>query len=130
MKKFTFSILFSLFLFIVNAQTDSGHFYTSFDKTKIYYEVKGNGYPVILIHGFMNTADNMKRNAVYQQLLDAGYKVIVLDMRGNGRSDKPHNDQAYANDAEAKDIMGLATALDLKHYNVLGYSRGSIITAH
>jgi len=117
------------FLFTANAQTDSGHFYTSFDSTKIYYEVKGDGYPVILVHGFMNTADNMKRNAVYQQLLDAGYKVIVLDMRGNGRSDKPHNDEAYANDAEAKDIMGLATTLHLKHYNILGYSRGSIITA-
>src|SRR4051794_32716542 len=117
------------FLFTANAQTDSGHFYTSFDSTKIYYEVKGDGYPVILIHGFMNTADNMKRNAVYQQLLNAGYKVVVPDMRGNGRSDKPHSDEAYADDAEAKDIMGLATELNLNNYNVLGYSRGSIIAA-
>jgi pimeloyl-ACP methyl ester carboxylesterase len=111
------------------AQADSGHYYNSFDNTKIYYEVKGSGYPVILIHGFMNTADNMKRNAVYQELLNAGYKVIVLDLRGNGRSDKPHNDEAYANDAEANDIMGLATSLHIKNYDVLGYSRGSIITA-
>jgi len=133
MKKKFLSLLFLFstlyFSFKADAQTDTGDFYTSFDNTKIYYEAKGNGYPVILVHGFMNTADNMKRNAVYQQLLDAGYKVIVLDMRGNGRSDKPHNDEAYANDAEAKDIMGLATALHLINYNILGYSRGSIITA-
>jgi len=126
---FTLALLAITLSFLANAQTDSAHFYTSFDDTKIYYEVKGNGYPVILIHGFMNTANNMKKNAVYQQLLDAGYKVIVPDMRGNGYSDKPHNDEAYANDAEAKDIMGLATLLHLKNYNVLGYSRGSIITA-
>lgn len=126
---FALSFVAAFFACTVVAQTDSGDFYTSFDSTKIYYEVKGNGYPVILVHGFMNTADNMKRNAVYQELLDEGYKVIVPDMRGNGRSDKPHNDEAYANDAEAKDIMGLATSLHLKHYNVLGYSRGSIITA-
>jgi len=133
MKKLfvSFFLLLSTAFFssLANAQTDSGNFYTSFDGTRIYYEVKGNGYPVILVHGFMNTAENMKRNEVCQQLLNTGYKVIVLDMRGNGRSDKPHNDEAYANDAEAKDIMALATLLHIDHYNILGYSRGSIITA-
>src|SRR6185503_18507559 len=113
MKKLfaSFFLLLSTAFFpsLANAQTDSGNFYTSFDGTRIYYEVKGNGYPVILVHGFMNTAENMKRNEVCQQLLNTGYKVIVLDMRGNGRSDKPHNDEAYANDAEAKDIIALAT---------------------
>ncbi len=52
-----------------------------------------------------------------------------MDLRGNGKSDKPNADEAYADDAEAKDIMGLAKLLVLKHYNVIGYSRGSIITA-
>jgi len=127
----SFFLLLSTAFFpsVAIAQTDNGNFYSSFDGTRIYYEVKGNGYPVILVHGFMNTADNMKRNEVYQQLLNTGYKVIVLDMRGNGRSDKPHNDEAYANDAEAKDIVALATLLHIDHYNILGYSRGSIITA-
>src|ERR1051326_610868 len=112
MKNFFITALFviNLLAFNAKAQKDSGQFYTSFDKTKIYYEVKGNGYPVILLHGFMNTGENMKKNAVYAELLHEGYKVITLDMRGNGRSDKPHNDEAYANDAEAKDIMGLAKA--------------------
>lgn len=132
MKKglhFIFLCIVLLLVYSAKAQTDSGRYYTSFDNTKIYYEVKGNGYPVILIHGFMNSGVNMKQNAVYEELLNAGYKVITLDMRGNGRSDKPHSDEAYMNDAEAKDIMGLATMLHIKHYNVLGYSRGSIITA-
>lgn len=110
-------------------QTSAGRYYTSFDGTQIYYEVQGSGFPVILVHGFMNTSDNMKKNAVYQKLLNAGYQVITLDLRGNGKSDKPHNDEAYADDAEAKDITGLATSLHLDHYNILGYSRGSIITA-
>jgi pimeloyl-ACP methyl ester carboxylesterase len=131
MKKFLFFTVLSLICFLknINAQNDSIHFYTSFDNTKIYYEVKGNGFPVILLHGFMNTSQNMKHNAVYAELLDAGYTVITPDLRGNGNSDKPHNDEAYANDAEAKDIMGLISSLHLKHYDVLGYSRGSIITA-
>jgi pimeloyl-ACP methyl ester carboxylesterase len=119
----------NLLFCLARAQTDSGHFFTSFDSTKIYYEVIGNGFPVILVHGFIVNGDSWKKTAVYKDLIDAGYKVITLDMRGNGKSDKPHTDKAYANDAEAKDIMGLASMLRLNNYNVIGYSRGSIITA-
>ena len=108
------------------ANTD-GNFYTSFDNTKIYYEVKGDGYPVILIHGFSGTSQGWKSGLLYNDLLTAGYKVIILDQRGNGKSDKPHTDAGYNNDAEAKDIMGLVTFLNLKNYDAVGYSRGSII---
>ena len=112
----------------VFAQTATdGAYYTSFDSTKIYYEVKGSGYPVILIHGFSGTSQGWKSGVLYADLLTAGYKVIILDQRGNGKSDKPHTDAGYNNDAEAKDIMGLATHLNLKNYDAVGYSRGSII---
>jgi pimeloyl-ACP methyl ester carboxylesterase len=84
---------------------------------------------VILIHGFSGTGQGWKNCAVYNDLLTGGYKVILIDQRGNGRSDKPHTDAAYSNDAEAKDIMGLATYLKLKNYDAVGYSRGSIITS-
>jgi len=50
-------------------------------------------------------------------------------MRGNGKSDKPPTVAGYQQDAEAKDIMGLASALGFKNYQVAGYSRGAIITA-
>jgi pimeloyl-ACP methyl ester carboxylesterase len=70
-----------------------------------------------------------KHGTLYPALLQAGYKVINLDLRGNGKSDKPHTDAEYANDAEAKDIMALAGSLGLKKYAVVGYSSGSIITS-
>ncbi|MDQ6902027.1 MAG: alpha/beta hydrolase [Bacteroidota bacterium] len=107
---------------------DTGYFY-SFDGTKIYYEVRGKGEPVLLVHGFIVNSTSWKRAAIYNDLLNSGYKVIVLDMRGNGKSDKPHDSLAYDNDAEAKDIIGLLSFLKIKQYNVVGYSRGSIITA-
>src|SRR4051812_34077901 len=98
------------------AQHDSlpqnGHYFTAKDGTHIYYEVQGMGTPVILVHGFMNTGNNWKRTVLYDTLLKTGFKVITLDLRGNGRSDKPHADAAYANDAEAKDIMELAGLLN------------------
>jgi len=112
------------------AQTAAdGAYYTSFDSTKIYYEVKGKGYPVILVHGFSGTSQGWKSGLLYNDLITAGYKVIILDQRGNGKSDKPHTDAGYNNDAEAKDIMGLATHLNLKNYDAVGYSRGSIIVS-
>jgi pimeloyl-ACP methyl ester carboxylesterase len=122
---FCIVLLFSTRLFSKTAA--EGGFYTSFDNVKIYYEVGGEGYPVILIHGFSGTSQGWKSGLLYNDLLKAGYKVIILDQRGNGKSDKPHTDDGYNKDAEAKDIMGLATYLTLKNYDAVGYSRGSII---
>lgn len=108
--------------------TDSGYFNAS-DGTPIYYEVRGTGKPVLLVHGFIVNSNSWKHTALYQSLLNGGYKVILLDMRGNGKSGKPHNPEAYENDAEANDIMQLMALLKIKKYDVVGYSRGSIITA-
>ncbi|QEC70300.1 alpha/beta hydrolase [Panacibacter ginsenosidivorans] len=129
--------MLSLFMLKANAQTDSlalkfptdSGYLSSFDGTKIYYEVSGEGKPVLLIHGFIVNSNSWKHGALYTDLLNAGYKVIVLDMRGNGKSDKPHDSLAYDNDAEAKDIMLLMDKLKIKSYAAVGYSRGSIITA-
>lgn len=113
---------------IYKFKTDSGYF-KSFDNTSIYYESRGQGDPVVLVHGFLNTADNWKRTVLLPQLLKSGFRVILLDLRGNGRSDKLHSEAGYANDAEAKDIIALTHYLKLNRYDIVGYSRGSIITA-
>ena len=108
---------------------DTGSFFKSFDSTKIYYEVRGSGEPVLLVHGFIVNSQSWKRTELYKDLIAAGKKVIILDQRGNGFSDKPHTPEAYENDAEAKDIMALMKLLRIKKYNAVGYSRGSIIVA-
>lgn len=127
-------ICLAVFLFFINfiasaQQKNAGKYFTSFDGTKIYYEIKGKGYPVVLIHGFSGTSQGWKKGRLYGDLLKAGYKVIILDLRGNGLSDKPHTDEAYARDAEAKDITVLMNGLNINSYNVVGYSRGSIIAS-
>src|SRR6516165_63554 len=110
----------------LNGHDTSGYF-SSFDGTKIYFEEKGSDHPVVLVHGFIVDGESWKKTELYEGLLKAGYRVITLDLRGNGRSDKPHDSSAYANDAEAKDIIGLGKMLGLHEYSVVGYSRGSII---
>ena len=130
MKK-TFCFLFFLITLSCGfAQSPSpGNYYTSFDGTNIYYEVKGEGYPVVLVHGFTGNSQGWKNSPFYSDLIAAGYKVVTMDLRGNGRSGKPHTDAGYSNDAEAKDVMGLVSSLGIKKYDIVGYSRGSIITS-
>lgn len=114
---------------LVSAQSDRAPLFTSFDGTQIHYDTLGQGRPVVLLHGFITNGDSWKRAAVRQQLADAGFKVVTLDLRGNGRSDRPHEAAAYRNDAELKDVMALMKHLGLSNYDVVGYSRGAILTA-
>ena len=110
------------------AVADSGYF-SSFDSTKIYYEVHGTGFPVLLVHGFIVNSNSWKHTSLFDSLLAAGNKVILVDLRGNGKSGKPHDESAYQYDAETKDIMLLMKHLNINQYDIIGYSRGSIISA-
>lgn len=135
--RFTTVFIHRIFLYTISflltvgsyVQADSAYRYRAPDGVTIYYEVKGSGYPVFLVHGFIVNSTTWKKSPLYLSLLAAGYQVIIMDLRGNGKSDKPHTASAYGNDAQAKDIMGIASALRIKKYDVIGYSRGSIITA-
>lgn len=124
-----FTVVFFALSLLANAQTPREPLFTSFDGTKIHYQVVGRGKPVVLVHGFISNSAMWQKSALRQALIDAGYQVVIPDLRGNGLSDKPHELKAYQNDAEAKDIMGLMKHLGLTNYAVIGYSRGSIITA-
>ena len=105
-------------------------FFESFDGTRIHYHVAGSGSPVILAHGFAtDAASTWPPSGIDLALVKAGFRAIMLDLRGHGRSDKPHEPSAYADDAEVRDIMALAEYLKLGRYDVLGYSHGAIIVA-
>lgn len=128
MKSFLLVISFVV-AFAAQAQTSREPLFTSFDGTKIHYDILGEGKPVVLLHGFITNGESWKRAPVRQALADAGFKVVTLDLRGNGQSDKPHSAEAYQNNAEVKDVMGLMKHLGLNTYDVVGYSRGAILTA-
>lgn len=130
MKITTISLVFIIALFAaVETQAQTDQYFTSFDKTKIHYQIAGKGKPVLLIHGFTNSLGDWKKKPIYDSLLAKGFQVILVDLRGNGLSDKPIEPEAYANNAEAKDLMGLMQFLQFNNYQAIGYSRGSIILA-
>lgn len=104
-------------------------YFTSFDDTKIAYTDEGKGKPVLLIHGFLNTRKSWDKTELKKDLLAKGYRVIVPDLRGNGDSDKPQDDEAYSQDSEVLDLMFLMVELKISKYWAVGYSRGSILLA-
>ena len=125
---FVFSMI-SINQLLAQGTADTSFFYTSFDGARIHYERHGKGKPVLLVHGFTASVASWKNTVLYQDLLQHGFMLIIPDLRGNGLSDKPHDPQAYANDAESRDLMGIMEHQGIDHYDVVGYSRGSIITA-
>ena len=106
-KMMVLSMLSSLLLLLsagAFAQRDTAGYFSSFDNAKIFYQVKGEGSPIVLLHGFTNTGNGWKKKPILDSLVSNGFKVVLIDLRGNGNSDKPANPEGYANDAEAKDV--------------------------
>jgi pimeloyl-ACP methyl ester carboxylesterase len=130
-NKTIFLFIATLILISCKSQQNSKEDFTSFDGTKIAYTDNGNGELVLLIHGFIVDGDvNWGKSELKKQLLNQGYRVIIPDLRGNGNSDKPQNEDAYKNGAEIKDLMALIDHLDVEIYMAIGYSRGSIVLAN
>jgi pimeloyl-ACP methyl ester carboxylesterase len=95
---------------------------------KIHYTVEGRGEPVLLIHGFTASAQVQWVLPGITKALAADYRVIALDNRGHGKSDKPHDPKQYGMEM-VEDSVRLLDHLKVKKAHVVGYSMGAIITA-
>lgn len=113
------------------AHDSTDRFWRAPDGVRIHYTVAGASTEpaVVLVHAFLGDSRSWGATPLPARLGAAGYRVVAVDLRGNGGSDHPTKLAAYARDAEARDIIGIARALKLGDYCVVGYSRGSIITA-
>lgn len=88
------------------------------------------GEPVLLIHGFASSASvNWVYPGWLRTLGDAGYRVIAIDNRGHGASDKPHDPEVYHPSSMAGDAAALLNHLGLPDAHVMGYSMGARISA-
>lgn len=92
---------------------------------KICYEIRGEGEPLILIHGF-----GVKKEVYVAQfgLLSENFRVIRFDNRGAGKSDRPN--EPYTMEMFADDISGLMDYLKIEKAHVLGWSLGGMIAQH
>ena len=91
--------------------------------TKIYYQIKGEGEPLVLIMGFGADGDVWEKHvAVYQK----HFKCIILDNRGVGKSDQPKG--PYTTSMMAEDVIAVMDHAGVNQARVAGISMGGAIT--
>jgi pimeloyl-ACP methyl ester carboxylesterase len=84
--------------------------------------------PVVLVHGFCSDYELNWVGSRWQEMLtQAGWRVIGLDCRGHGHSEKPHDAAAYRLPTMAGDVVRLLDHLNAGFADYLGYSMGARI---
>jgi non-heme chloroperoxidase len=96
-------------------------FFAGSDGTRLAYEDHGTGRPVVLLAGWSLDAEMWEYQVPF--LLEAGYRCVLLDRRGHGRSDRPRG--GYDNDTLADDVAALFEHLDLRDATLVGHSIGA-----
>lgn len=101
-----------------------GATFLSIDGVRVRYVDEGTGSPVVLVHGFASSLETW--TAVIPQLVEHGHRVIALDLRGFGWTDRPPGD--YSSEAQARLVLGLMDQLGVERAAVVGHSYGAGVT--
>ena len=89
-----------------------------------------HGRPLLLLHGLFSSAEiNWIKYGHAKTLSDAGFRVIMPDLRAHGMSAAPHDPAAYPQGVLMKDIRALIDALGLHDFDLGGFSLGARTTA-
>jgi pimeloyl-ACP methyl ester carboxylesterase len=93
---------------------------------RIHYEMEGSGPPLVLQHGTLGSSEDWK-DFGYVDALKGDYRLILIDARGHGASDKPHEPAAYDLALRAGDVTTVLDDLQIHQANYFGYSMGGWI---
>jgi pimeloyl-ACP methyl ester carboxylesterase len=93
---------------------------------RIHYQVEGDGPPLVLQHGSTSSIQAWYQNG-FVEPLKSDYQLILLDARGHGQSDKPHDSVSYALPLRVSDIVAVLDDLGIEKAHYYGYSMGGWI---
>ena len=96
--------------------------YANVNGTRIAYEVSGQGYPLLLLHGFPRTRRTWEK---VTPGLNTRFTVCALDRRGYGDSDRPSDAATYDNGFMTRDAYELTRHLGWDQFMVVGHNRGA-----
>ncbi len=100
------------------------------DSVEIAFDDVGQGEPILLIHGFAsNGRVNWVDTGWVKTLTEAGFRVVTIDNRGHGESEKLYNPDLYSAPEMAEDARRLLDHLGIRRAHVMGYSMGARIAA-
>ena len=95
--------------------------YVTNQGVQIYYEVVGDGPSLVLMHGGLSNLKAWYETA-YLKTLKNGYQLVLIDIRGHGASDKPHDSKAYEMNLLVGDITAVLDDLNVDKAHYFGYS--------
>jgi len=100
--------------------------YVQSEGVQIYYEVHGEGPALLLQHGTLGSREDWRAIGYFEALKDQ-YQIVLVDARGHGKSDKPHENEAYQSKNFAKDVLAVMDDAGLEKVIFWGYSLGARI---
>ena len=98
--------------------------YIDRDGVKVYYEVHGQGQPILLSHGYSATSQ------MWQGQVEAfpGYQVIAWDMRGHGQTDSPEDQSLYSEAHTVDDMAAILAECEASKAIIAGLSLGGYMS--
>lgn len=106
---------------VLSVANDQG--YVEHDGARIWYAAYGSGAPVVMLHGGLGHSGNWG----YQvpALIKSGYRAVLIDSRGHGRSTRDSRPFSY--ELMASDVLAVMDALHLERAAIVGWSDGACI---
>ena len=97
------------------------------DGVRIHYEVEeGDGPAVVLVHGMGGSTENW-RNAGYPEKLSGEFRLVLIDSRGFGQSEKIPDPENYGRAQKVSDVVAVLDDLGIDKAYYWGYSMGASI---
>lgn len=88
-------------------------------ENKLSYRVSGNGYPVVFLHGFLES------NTMWEYIDIKGVQSIFIDLPGHGKSN--HIEEECTMSSMASDVLKVIEKLKLKSFALVGHSMGGYV---
>lgn len=92
---------------------------------RFHLDDEGEGRPVILLHGFPDTARLWRQQIA--ALAKAGHRCVAPDLRGRGRTERPATVEGYRLATMVGDVTGILDALDIERADVVGHDWGAAL---
>lgn len=84
--------------------------------------------PVFLVHGLASDSQTSWIDpGTARALVDGGREVFAIDLRGHGKSDKPHDSAFYGETRMSQDLVELWDTIGLEQADLVGYSMGAVV---
>lgn len=103
----------------------AGNLFFESEGVNIHYKEVGAGKPIVLLHGYTMDS-NMWDNSLLLESLSKSHRVITIDLRGHGLSDKPSEPEEYGPKV-GEDVIRLLDHLNISKAHLVGYSMGAYV---